>query len=87
MRAGCPYDDGHMGEPTIAAATDVALRVVLGGEATVALVIEVSGRDALTIQGRLDDLLRLLGGMTSRLSQLTTDLRGVEPPWEVQQPG
>lgn len=79
-----------MGEPTVAAATDVALRVVLGGEPTVALVIEVSGRDVITIQGRIDDMLRLLGGTASRLSQISTDLpqlSGIEPPWQAEAPG
>lgn len=79
-----------MGEPTVAAAKDVALRVVLGGEPTVDLVIEVSGRDVITIQGRIDDMLRLLGGTASRLSQISTDLpqlSGIEPPWQADVPG
>jgi hypothetical protein len=65
----------HMGEPTVVAAEDVALRIALGGEPVLTMVIEIGGRDANTIhiQGRLGDLLHLTGGANSRLSQISKD--------------
>jgi hypothetical protein len=61
-----------MGEPIDVTATDVTLRVTVGGE-SVALVVEISGRDPITIRGSWWDLLGLTGGATDRLSQLSLD--------------
>jgi hypothetical protein len=60
-----------MGEPTVVPAEDVALRIAFDGEPELTMVIEVGGRDAITIEGRLGDLLRLTGDANSRLSQIS----------------
>jgi hypothetical protein len=61
-----------MGEPIDITATDVTLRVTVGGGAP-ALVVEIGGRDQITIRGTWRDLSGLVGGASGRLSQLVQD--------------
>ena len=69
-----------MGEPIDVTATDVILRVAFGGEPGLALVLEISGRDPITIRGPWWDLLGLAGGATDRLSQLAVDFPELRSP-------
>jgi hypothetical protein len=78
-----------MGEPIDITATDVTLRVTVGGGAP-ALVVAIGGRDQITIRGTWRDLSGLVGGASGRLSQLLRDypeLRSAPCPSGAHEPG